>query len=799
MRQKSLSFTLIYPFVALTLITGLAVTIIFSFYTKQTLNTVSRDLRYEIMDRVTLHLEQFLDIPSRMNAIHAQLLADDLLDPTDPAAIQRYFWQTLAQHPSVSSIYFGNMQGGLAGAGREAKDGTRYVTGTEGYAAGRWSKFAADDQGRQQGELVGFPNFDARQRPWYKAAQAADGAAWGEIYILFTGDDMALAPSRVVRRPDGTLIGVVATDIFLSQIHAFLTHIHLQNPGLTFIMEPSGYLVASSAEEPVFRTDDKGGPVQRLKAVESANPVIARVAGLLAEQEEIPGNGTPLHRTVSINGARHFLTLAQFEDPRGLSLRIAVAMPASSLFKDVYAGRQQALLLVTLAILVTVAFSLALARSITRPIQDLQHSAAAVAKGDLSHRLAVSRHDEIGDLTRSFNDMTEQLQSMSDAQARQVAELRELESRFRSTFEQAAVGMAHVGMDGEFLRVNQKLCDMLGYSVEELKDLSFQGITHPDDLPADREALERFQRNEISILSKDKRYFRKDGSVIWVAITVTLFRLPDGSPHHFITVVQDIDDRIAAFRSLEKARLEAEKADMAKSEFLASMSHDLRTPLNAVLGYAEFLEIDPRCSLNEIQIEHVESILHAGRHLLSLVNDILDLAQIEADKLQLLFEDVPLRDILDECISLIRPAAGSRNVAIIEDLNPGLAPVLRVDRRRFTQCILNLLSNAVKYNKLGGSIRITGTPTEDGAFRITITDTGIGIPADNQQDVFKIFQRFGADPTIAREGTGIGLSVTRLLVERMNGRIDFESVENSGSSFWVEVPLGIVKSAQKSA
>jgi len=233
----------------------------------------------------------------------------------------------------------------------------------------------------------------------------------------------------------------------------------------------------------------------------------------------------------------------------------------------------------------------------------------------------------------------------------------------------------------------------------------------------------------------------------------------------------------------------ANKANMAKSEFLASMSHELRTPLNAVLGFAQLMQYNASEPLSPAQREHVDHIITGGNHLLDLVDEILDLARIEADQFTFSVNEIDINKIIANCVSLTANLGRQRNISIVDNLSGAETPLIRTDEQRFTQILLNLLSNAVKYNRDGGTVTIDGYDTENGFLRIEVADTGFGIAEQDRDSVFQIFHRLGSDPTKAREGTGIGLTVSKLLVERMAGRIGFESEVDIGTTFWVEFPL----------
>lgn len=245
--------------------------------------------------------------------------------------------------------------------------------------------------------------------------------------------------------------------------------------------------------------------------------------------------------------------------------------------------------------------------------------------------------------------------------------------------------------------------------------------------------------------------------------------------------------RERAERDLQDAKRQAEVANHSKSDFLSSMSHELRTPMNAVLGFGQLLESDPDEPLSPLQAESVEQILKGGHHLLGLIDQVLDLAKIESGKLTISLEPVAPRDVFDECLSLAHTLADKRKIEIIDKTATLNLPYLHVDHMRFKQVLLNLLSNAVKYNRLAGTITLEAYPVDDLYWRINVTDTGQGIPKDRHVEVFRPFSRMDAENSDI-EGTGIGLTITKQLVELMEGRIGFDSSVGIGSTFWFELP-----------
>ena len=237
--------------------------------------------------------------------------------------------------------------------------------------------------------------------------------------------------------------------------------------------------------------------------------------------------------------------------------------------------------------------------------------------------------------------------------------------------------------------------------------------------------------------------------------------------------------------SLITARNEAESASTAKSEFLSRMSHELRTPLNAILGFSQILQLDSD-RMPEIQKGNIQEILDAGHHLLKLINEVLDLARIESGKLEISIEEVLIEDVIRLCLPLIKNQADSRYINIIDNISDKSFSI-HADFTRLKQVLLNLLSNAVKYNKDKGSITIDGEIIDEKRLRICITDTGVGLPKSDIDKLFTSFERLNTTENI--EGTGIGLVITKHLVELMNGTIGITSTPNKSTTFWVEFEL----------
>jgi DNA-binding response OmpR family regulator/nitrogen-specific signal transduction histidine kinase len=260
----------------------------------------------------------------------------------------------------------------------------------------------------------------------------------------------------------------------------------------------------------------------------------------------------------------------------------------------------------------------------------------------------------------------------------------------------------------------------------------------------------------------------------------------------FAKITRDITELKQAQEALVKAKEEAERSNKFKDQFLSTMSHELRTPLNAVLGFSDLLGEERYGPLNERQQRYIKHIHNGGKHLLRLINDILDLSRIEAGRLQLVVENVRLENCFAEAIDTLRPLADQKSHALrsgAENLT------VRADGTRLRQILTNLIGNAIKFTPEGGRIELTAT-TANGVARVEVRDSGPGIPLEQQQRIFEAFYRLSHSEKVA-EGTGLGLAITQRLVELHGGKLGVESAPGSGSCFYFTLPIAPTFDAQK--
>ncbi|MGE5115999.1 MAG: PAS domain S-box protein [Betaproteobacteria bacterium] len=356
--------------------------------------------------------------------------------------------------------------------------------------------------------------------------------------------------------------------------------------------------------------------------------------------------------------------------------------------------------------------------------------------------------------------------------------LEQSEIKFRTLIQNASDGIFTATPDGRYTEVNDAGCRMLGYTREEILARRMEDLVDPEDLSL-RPLQYEWLRSGAPVLS-ERRLRRKDGTTVLTEISGRL--LPDGQ---FLGIVRDVGQRKAAEEAL-RAKEVAERSDRAKSEFVARMSHELRTPLNAVLGFSELLQIDPQHSLGTGRKDYLEHIRKAGRHLLTLIDDLLDMSRIEMGSMKLQVENLDLGEVLRDALDELSASAARSGVRLSLEVPAGITPRVRGDRTRLRQVVTNLASNAIKYNRPGGLVAVRLAPL-DGRLRLSVADDGPGMTPQQLERLFQPFNRLGREGSQV-EGTGIGLVITRSLVELMGGELSVRSEPGRGTEFVVDLP-----------
>ncbi len=374
--------------------------------------------------------------------------------------------------------------------------------------------------------------------------------------------------------------------------------------------------------------------------------------------------------------------------------------------------------------------------------------------------------------------------AVEDAE-RMRASLTRQQAQFRFIYENAPVGLSwSQGKRAESRLVNAADVKITGVSIEDSRDPeNYLAATHPEEREKQRVLQEKLDRGEIDQFTLEKRYVHADGSIVWAELTIHIYRDPVTGETQQLASMVDITPLKRQAEELRAAKEAAERANLAKSQFLAMMSHEIRTPMNGVIGMTSLLL---GSELTKDQREYSETIRESGDTLLTLINSILDFSKIESGHLKLENETFSLRECIESVLDLLAPQFADKHLDLLYEIADGVPGMVRGDSTRVRQILVNLLGNAAKFTEKGEAVlsvraRLLDEGKSELAF--TVHDTGIGIPAEAMGRLFQSFSQVDASTTRRFGGTGLGLVISKRLAEMMGGRMWFESEEGKGSTF----------------
>ena len=648
---------------------------------------------------------------------------------------------------------------------------------------------------------------DRSEEPAFKAARPGQ-TYFGPVYFRKETEPYM----TIAVKAGGEAGSVTLAEVNLKFIWDVVSRIRIGEKGKAYVVDDTGHLVA----------DPDIGLVLKKTDLSALDHVKAALAGGTAE----------LARLAKDVSGNQVLTAFARIDPLGWI--VFVEQPVSEVYATLNASILRTGLLILLGLAASVVASLAFARSMVRPIAVLQEGAQRIGAGDLEQKIEIHTGDELEALANQFNRMTGKLRESYAGLEHKVEErTHELKN---SLDQQTAIS--------EILRVISssptdvrpvldaiaeravQLCDASAASIyltegDKLRQVVSQGlladqVSLVETLPINRESttgraiVDRETIHVHDMLSEAAEYplgYELSTRFGHRTILVTpLYR--EGQPFGAILIrrqeVRPFSDReigllrtfgdqaaialenVRLFREIEDKSRQLEVANKHKSEFLANMSHELRTPLNAIIGFSEVLLEKMFGEINAKQQDYLSDIHSSGRHLLALINDILDLSKIEAGRMELEPSDFDVPTALQNAMTLVRERAQRHGIALSLDIDRAVRE-LRADERKFKQILVNLLSNAVKFTPDGGQVALRARLVERG-LEVSVSDTGIGIAPEDQEKVFEEFRQVGGDYKTKQEGTGLGLALARRFVELHGGVISVQSELGKGATFTFTIP-----------
>ena len=771
----------------------------FSFQNgQQAVKEIAHQLHDKINTHIEGHLKHFLATSHQINQLNANAFYQELPYIKSLENLEHYFWKQIQVFDSVSSISFGYKEGGIVNAGREEEKESLYVISTDTFKKGSFNKYATDSQGNRASLLVTVPNFDSRTRPWYLKAVEKKGAVWSNIYVVFTGHDMAISASLPVYDKHQNLLGVTLNDIFLSHISDFLKNLQIGKTGYAFIMEKSGLLVASSFDEKPFVAENGKKTKRRLHAHESSEPIIKYAAKFLTQQTgEYKNINSSVQLEFTIDNKLYYLQASPIHDPYGIEWINVVVIPESDFMVQINANKRTTILLIIIAVLLTLVIGVFTARWISKPILRLNKSTQSLTKGEFK-TIDRERVREIDQLGQSFNFMARQLEQTVLKLKTQIAEreqsetaLRKSKKQFQDLFNSINDLIYTQDMEGHFIAANPAMQRLFGYSMDE-----FIGRRATEFMKPEFES--DFDSHYLEVIKKQGNhngiscYLKKNKEKIYIEYNSSLVEPDDGNPY-ISGIGRDVTGKILSERKVKKLQKQVAQAQKMESigTLAGGIAHDFNNILFPILGYSEMLLADiPEDS----PFKHGLNQIYTGSLRASeLVKQILTFSRQESGELRL----IKIQPIIKEALKLLRSTIPT-TIKIKQKIQSDCGAI-KADSTRIHQIIMNLTTNAYHaMEENGGEIKINLKEVEfkspdlfnpdikPGAYAcLSISDTGKGM---DKELIEKIFDPFFTTKETGK-GTGMGLSVVHGVVKNMDGAIHVYSEPEKGTEFRVYLPL----------
>jgi signal transduction histidine kinase/DNA-binding NarL/FixJ family response regulator len=813
-RQTRLRNVLLVPF-TVQLVGAVSLVGFLWFLTgNQAVNDLAVQLQGRASKQVEEHLNNYFENPRQVIQLMVNAVQSGRLDLSDREATEKFLWQLAQIYPKVSYLNYGLDSGLFRGVGRANNFSQKlYIEEALPERMNVLRQYESLPEGKR-GKLLKTLEFgDFHDQVWYRQPKEAGRFVWTEIYNWTDNPEIIVIGSgQPIYDRDRRFLGVVEVDLFLANIQDYLRSLKVTPNSKVFIIQPDGLVVATSDQHPPFKLEGK--TATRLNLLNFPEPLI-QASGQYLKQKwgGFQSLKSPQILSFQWQGKRHLMGVSPWQDGYGLNLLIGVIIPESDFTQAIEANTNRTILLSIAALIVALIIGNLTAYWITEPILRLNRASRAMTTQNfdgteldaLQSPSLRDRRDEVGELAEAFNQMASQLKSSFQA-------LQADQQRLIDFLEAIPVSIVIHHADGSLFYMNKtgRALMMANYTVDKTESLPQSYAlyrTNTQEIYPEPELPFHLARQGQSVFVEDLELHTPE-VIIPLQATATPLWSGAGTVEYTITVFQDISQRrqveqlLTSYnqdlekqvqertQALETAKEAAEVANRAKGEFLANVSHEIRTPMNSILGFCEMLRgitLEPRSQA------FLQAINSSSKTLMALLNDILDLSKIEAGKLELQYEQVDLRQLISEIQQIFSQKINEKKIQLLVEINQNVPSLIIFDEIRLRQILFNVVGNAIKFTKQG-FVKITiisesvSASAQEIQLILKIQDTGIGIAKENHDRIFDVFTQSEGQSTRKYGGAGLGLTITRRLVEMLEGKIELESTLGQGTTFSVVFP-----------
>ncbi|WPF89837.1 response regulator [Cyanobacterium aponinum AL20118] len=788
-------------------------------------------------DRIEQELDNYLQQAQQINQLNISALKSGVINLDNLDQLHRYLILQHKQLPNITSLLLGTEKGDFRTIHRVQKEeinkGISMIKPTDlpleagiseiTPSGNNFNLYTVDKNGNIDRYLDTLHNFDVRKRPWYLDAVKSNKQGWSQPFQIGKTNILTINAYAPFSNSSQVIEGVFSVHLSLNQLNQFLKKLSVSQHGEIFILERNGLLIADSYHDTPFhyqmeeilqpsRQEDFKIKFERISAFDDKKGILSPLAEKLkANKVNLDHIQAKQQFEVQFQNENYYSAVIPYQDSYGLDWLIVIAIPESQFLDTIKNNAKRTLILSIIALIVAIISSIITSRKITHSLSGLSHIADDFNPKSEPPPLQLSYIQEISSLSNSFHRMTINL---NEAEKFKLDYTRKLEQEVKEKTEILieAQKIAHTGNWQYNLITQEVIWSEELYNIYEAEDM--MPVPHPDQTiqkihPDD---IERYQNLVLKAVEKGQN-FNLDLKIITTKNNIRYIQTKgkpifnqEGKIIKYVGVVIDVTERKKIETELYLKNQELMRATRLKDEFLANMSHELRTPLNAILGNSEILSEQIFGTLNARQLKAIATIENSGSHLLDLINDILDIAKIEAGETTLELNPTDVKNLCQSVLTFVQQQAYKKNIQLFTDFPPEL-PYLLIDQRRIRQALINLLNNAVKFTPEGGKITLQVSISEDLSplnpplirgeensvmktfIHFAVIDTGIGISSENINKLFKPFIQIDSALNRKYTGTGLGLSLVKQIIELHGGNVGVLSELGKGSCFYFDLPF----------